>query len=55
MSSILNRYILKETAQTWLVVTCVLLLILLTNQFAQVLGDAASNQLPKEAVFLVME
>jgi len=54
MSSILNRYILKETAQTWLVVTSVLLLILLTNQFAQVLGDAASNQLPKEAVFLVM-
>ena len=31
-----------------------LLLILMTNQFAQVLGDAASNLLPKEAVFLVM-
>jgi lipopolysaccharide export system permease protein len=31
-----------------------LLLILLTNQFAQVLGDAASNILPKEVVFLVM-
>lgn len=54
MSSILSRYILKETAQTWFVVTVVLLLILLTNQFAQVLGDAASNRLPKEAVFLVM-
>jgi lipopolysaccharide export system permease protein len=54
MSSILSRYILKETAQTFLVVTFVLLLILLTNQFATVLGDAASNRLPKDAVFLVM-
>ena len=39
MTSILSRYILKETAQTWLVVTVVLLLILMTNQFAQVLGE----------------
>jgi lipopolysaccharide export system permease protein len=54
MTSILSRYILKETTQTWFVVTFVLLLILMTNQFAQVLGDAASNLLPKEAVFLVM-
>jgi lipopolysaccharide export system permease protein len=54
MTSILSRYIFKETAQTWVVVTIVLLLILMTNQFAQVLGDAASNLLPKEAVFLVM-
>jgi len=54
MSSILSRYILKETAQTWIVVTMVLLLILLTNQFAQVLGDAAADKLPKEAVFKVM-
>lgn len=54
MTSILSRYIFKETAQTWVVVTVVLLLILMTNQFAQVLGDAASNLLPKEAVFLVM-
>ncbi len=54
MSSIISRYILKETAQTWIVVTLVLLLILLTNQFAQVLGDAASDKLPKDAVFKVM-
>ena len=54
MSSILSRYILKETVQTWVVVTMVLLLILLTNQFAQVLGDAAADKLPKEAVFRVM-
>jgi len=54
MTSILSRYIFKETAQTWVVVTVVLLLILMTNQFAQVLGDAASNLLPKETVFLMM-
>ena len=54
MSSILSRYLLRETAQTWLVVTTVLLLILLTNQFAQVLGDAAANKLPRDLVFTVM-
>jgi lipopolysaccharide export system permease protein len=54
MPSILARYIFKETAQTWLVVTFVLLLILVTNQFASVLGDAAANRLPREAVFRVM-
>jgi lipopolysaccharide export system permease protein len=54
MSSILSRYILRETAQTWIVVTLVLLLILLTNTFAQVLGDAASGRLPRDAVFYVM-
>ena len=54
MSTILGRYIFKETAQTWFAVTFVLLLILLTNQFAAVMGDAAQNRLPKEAVFMVM-
>jgi len=54
MSSILSRYVLRETAQTWIVVTFVLLLILLTNTFAQVLGDAASDKLPRDAVFQVM-
>jgi lipopolysaccharide export system permease protein len=54
MPSTVSRYIFREAAQTWLVVTVVLLLILVTNQFAQVLGDAAANRLPKEAVLLVM-
>ncbi len=54
LASIVHRYLLKETAQTWLAVTFVLLLILVTNQFAQVLGDAASNRLPRDALFLVM-
>lgn len=54
MAAIANRYIFKEAAQTWMAVTAVLLLILITNQFAQVLGEAASSRLPKDAVFQVL-
>ena len=49
MLRILDRYIFKEITLTWLGVTVVLLLILLTNQFARVLGDVAKGKLPKEA------
>ncbi len=38
----------------WLAVTGVLLLILLTDQFARVLDDAAGAELPKNAIFAVM-
>lgn len=54
MFRILDRYIFRETAQTWLAVTGVLLFILLTNQFARVLGDVAKDELPKNAVFQVI-
>ncbi len=54
MAAIANRYVLQETAQTWVAVTAVLLVILLTNQFAQVLGEAASNEVPKDAVLVVL-
>lgn len=54
MTALLSRYLLRETLQTWLVVTLVLLLILLTNQFATVVGDAAAGKLPRDAVFLLM-
>jgi lipopolysaccharide export system permease protein len=54
MGAILNRYVFRETALTWIAVTGVLLLILLTNQFASVLDDAAGAQLPKNAIFAVM-
>ena len=54
MGAILNRYIFRETALTWFAVTGVLLLILLTDQFARVLDDAAGAQLPKNAIFAVM-
>lgn len=54
MIRILDRYIFREVAQTWAAVTVVLLFILLVNQFAQVLGDVAKDQLPKDAVFKVI-
>jgi lipopolysaccharide export system permease protein len=54
MFRILDRYIFREVAQTWLAVTSVLLCILLTNQFARVLGDVAKDKLPKDAVFQII-
>jgi len=51
---ILDRYIFREIALTWLGVTMVLLMILLTNQFARVLGDVAKGKLPKDAAFDVI-
>ncbi len=54
MRRILDRYIFKEIATTWLGVTMVLLLILLTNQFARVLGDVAKGRLPKDAAMDVI-
>lgn len=54
MLRILDRYIFREIASTWLGVTLVLLLILLTNQFARVLGDVAKGKLPKDAAFDVI-
>jgi len=47
---ILDRYILKEVVLTWLAVTGVLLVILLTNTLARVLQRAAENQYPQDVV-----
>ena len=54
MFRILDRYIFREIAQSWLAVTAVLLFILLTNQFARVLGDVAKDKLPKDAIFQII-
>jgi lipopolysaccharide export system permease protein len=54
MRRILDRYIFREIASTWAGVTMVLLLILLTNQFARILGDVAKGQLPKNAAMDVI-
>lgn len=54
MLRILDRYIFREIATTWLAVTGVLMLILLTNQFARILGDVAKGKLPKAAAFDVI-
>lgn len=47
---ILDRYILREVVLTWLAVTAVLLVLLLTNQLARVLQRAADNQYPQSVV-----
>lgn len=54
MRIIAKRYLFRETLQAWAAVTVVLLLILVTSQFAKVLGDAAASRLPKEVVLQVM-
>jgi len=51
---ILDRYIFREIAATWVAVTGVLLFVLLTNQLARVLGQAAADKLPKAAVFTML-
>ncbi len=54
MTRILDRYIFREITAAWFGVTMVLLVILLTNQFARVLGDVAKGKLPKDAAFDVI-
>ncbi len=50
MAQIFSRYILRETLGTWLGVTTVLLVILLTNQVAAVLARAAEQGFPRDVV-----
>ncbi len=46
----LDRYIFREVALTWIAVTSVLLVILLSNQLARVLSQAAANNFPRGVV-----
>ncbi len=48
---IIDRYILREVGLSWLAVTAVLLAILVSNQLAQVLGQAAERGYPREVIF----
>ncbi len=54
MTRILDRYIFREIGLTWLGVTMILLMILLTQQFARILGDVAKGKLPRDAAFDVI-
>lgn len=54
MLSIFDRYVLREVAQTWVAVTGVLLVILLSNQLARVLSQAAANQFPRGTVLALL-
>lgn len=51
--SLISRYIFREVFGAWLIVIAVLFLIFMSNQFAEILGDAATNQVPKDAVFAI--
>ncbi|HXS89456.1 MAG TPA: LPS export ABC transporter permease LptF [Steroidobacteraceae bacterium] len=50
----LDRYIFREVAVTCIAVTVVLLVILLSNQLARVLSQAAANDFPREVVFALI-
>jgi lipopolysaccharide export system permease protein len=51
---ILDRYVFREVAVTWLAVTGVLLAILVSNQLARILGLAAANGLPQKVVMTLI-
>lgn len=54
MIRIVDRYLARETALTIAAVTGVLMLILLSNKFAGLLGDAAAGRLPRDTVFILL-
>lgn len=47
---IFHRYVLREVAQSWIAVTGVLLVILVGNQLARILAQAADNGFPRQVV-----
>ena len=50
----LDRYLLREVTWNFVAVTGVLLIVLLSNQFARVLGQAASTGFPVEIVMTLI-
>lgn len=52
--TILTRYLVGEVVRTWVAVTAILLVILLSNRFARFLGQAASGKLPESEVFQLL-
>jgi lipopolysaccharide export system permease protein len=51
--NLIGRYIFREAFGSWFVVMAVLFLIFMTNQLADILGDAASDRLPRDAVLAI--
>lgn len=52
--SIIDRYVARELLQTWLAVSLVLMLILLSSTLARLLGQASEGLIPEDAVFTFM-
>ena len=46
----LDRYVLREAALSWLAVTGILLVVLVSNQLAQVLGQVADRGYPRSVI-----
>ncbi|HUQ51299.1 MAG TPA: LPS export ABC transporter permease LptF, partial [Gammaproteobacteria bacterium] len=51
--NLIGRYIFREAFGSWLVVMLVLFVIFMTNQLADILGDAAADRLPRDAVLAI--
>ena len=51
---LIGRYVLRESFASALLVLAVLLAIFMSNQFAEILGDAAADDLPRGAVMTVV-
>lgn len=54
LGRIVDRYILREIVTSWLLVTSVLLVVLMTNEMARVLSRAADNQYPRDVVLALI-
>lgn len=54
MARIVDHYLARETVLTWAAVATILMLILLSNRFALLLGDAAAGRLPRDTVFALL-
>ena len=52
--SLIARYIFREALVSTILVMLVLLVIFMSNLFAETLGDAAADELPRDAVFIVL-
>jgi lipopolysaccharide export system permease protein len=51
--NLIGRYIFREAFGSWCVVMAVLFLIFMTNRLAEILGDAAADRLPRDAVLAI--
>ena len=51
--SLIGRYIFREAFGSWSMVMAVLFAIFMTNQLADILGDAAADRLPRDAVIAI--
>lgn len=51
---VIDRYVSRELLVTWLAVTLVLMLILLSTALARLLGKAAEGSIPADAVFSLL-